>query len=141
MLQPGRFRFAAAQRPLLRAASSPGAIKGVLEALRDAEVRDLLPRLAVPTLVMHRRADRAVRVEAGRHLAGAIPRARMVELDGADHWIWPGSQDPVLAESASSRASERGTDALAAAGSIRCEIIQLTMCAQKNIGRYLSGSA
>ena len=54
---------------LLRAASSPGAIKGVLEALRDMDVRHLLGRISVPTLVLHRRGDRAVRVGAGRYLA------------------------------------------------------------------------
>ncbi len=75
---------------LLRAASSPGAIKAVLESLRDTDVRPLLSRIAAPTLVLHRRGDRAVRIEAGRHLAGAIPGARMVELEGDDHWLWAG---------------------------------------------------
>ncbi|MBV9560895.1 MAG: alpha/beta fold hydrolase [Bradyrhizobium sp.] len=82
---------------LLRAASSPGAIKGVLEALRDTDVRHLLERIAAPTLVLHRRGDRAVRVGAGRHLASRVPRARLIELDGADHWAFAGDQQPVLA--------------------------------------------
>lgn len=64
---------------LLRAASSPGAIKAVLEALRDTDVRALLPRIKTPTLVLHRRGDRAVRIEAGRHLAEAIPGAGLVD--------------------------------------------------------------
>jgi DNA-binding SARP family transcriptional activator len=81
---------------LLRAASSPGAIKAVLESLRDTDVRPLLPRIAMPTLVLHRRGDRAVRIEAGRHLAGAIPGARLVELDGDDHWLWAGDQRHVV---------------------------------------------
>jgi pimeloyl-ACP methyl ester carboxylesterase len=81
---------------LLRAASSPGAIKGVLEALRDTDVRHLLKKIAVPTLVLHRRGDRAVRIGAGRHLADHIPRARFVELDGADHWAFAGDQRAVL---------------------------------------------
>jgi pimeloyl-ACP methyl ester carboxylesterase len=81
---------------LLRAASSPGAIKAVLESLRDTDVRPLLPRIVTPTLVLHRRGDRAVRIEAGRHLAGAIPGARLVELDGNDHWLWAGDQRPVV---------------------------------------------
>jgi DNA-binding SARP family transcriptional activator/pimeloyl-ACP methyl ester carboxylesterase len=81
---------------LLRAASSPGAIKAVLESLRDTDVRPLLPLITTPTLVLHRRGDRAVRIEAGRHLAGAIPGARLVELDGDDHWLWAGDQDCVL---------------------------------------------
>ena len=82
---------------LLRAASSPGAIKGVLEALRDTDVRHLLGRISAPTLVLHRRGDRAVRIGAGRHLASHIAQARFVELDGADHWAFAGDQQPVLA--------------------------------------------
>lgn len=81
---------------LLRAASSPGAIKGVLEALRDMDVRHLLGQISVPTLVLHRHDDRAVRVGAGRHLAGHIPEARFVELEGADHWAYAGDQKTVL---------------------------------------------
>jgi pimeloyl-ACP methyl ester carboxylesterase len=82
---------------LLRAASSPGAIKGVLAALRDTDVRHLLKKISAPTLVLHRRGDRAVRIGAGRHLASQIPQARFVELDGADHWVFAGDQQPVLA--------------------------------------------
>ncbi|MGJ4890941.1 alpha/beta fold hydrolase [Bradyrhizobium sp. HKCCYLR20261] len=82
---------------LLRASSSPGAIRGLLEALRDTDVRHLLARIAAPTLVLHRRRDRAVLVAAGRHLASHIPKARFVELDGADHWVFAGDQQPVLA--------------------------------------------
>ena len=82
---------------LLRAASSPGAIKGVLEALRDTDVRHLLRRISAPTLVLHRRGDRAVRIGAGRHLASHISQARFVDLDGADHWAFAGDQQPVLA--------------------------------------------
>ncbi|MGJ5175546.1 alpha/beta fold hydrolase [Bradyrhizobium oligotrophicum] len=81
---------------LLRAASSPGAIKGLLEALRDTDVRHLLGRVTAPTLVLHRRGDRAVLIEAGRHLASHIPQARFVALDGADHWVFAGDQAPVL---------------------------------------------
>jgi pimeloyl-ACP methyl ester carboxylesterase len=83
---------------LLRAASSPGAIKAVLESLRDTDVRPLLPRIVTRTPVLHRRGDRAVRIEAGRDLAGAIPGARLVELDGDDHWFWAGNQRCVLEE-------------------------------------------
>lgn len=81
---------------LLRAASSPGAVKGVLEALRDTDVRHLLARVATPTLVLHRIGDRAVRIDAGRFLAAGIPGARFVELPGNDHWFWAGDQEPLI---------------------------------------------
>ena len=81
---------------LLRAASSPGGISAVLEAFRDADVRHLLPEITVPTLVLHRRGDQAVRIAAGRDLASRIKGAEFVELDGSDHWFFAGDQQPVL---------------------------------------------
>lgn len=81
---------------LLRAASSPGGISAVLEAFRDADVRDLLPQVTVPTLVLHRSGDKAVRIAAGRDIASRIAGAEFVELDGSDHWFFAGDQQPVL---------------------------------------------
>jgi DNA-binding SARP family transcriptional activator/pimeloyl-ACP methyl ester carboxylesterase len=81
---------------LLRAASSPGGIWAVLEAFRDTDVRKLLPLVSVPTLVLHRRKDRAARIEAGRDIASRINGAQFVELDGNDHWFFAGDQRPVL---------------------------------------------
>jgi pimeloyl-ACP methyl ester carboxylesterase len=56
-----------------------------------------LGRISIPTLVLHRRGDRAVRIGAGRHLASQIAPARFVELDGVDHWPFAGDQQSVLA--------------------------------------------
>jgi len=81
---------------LLRAASSPGGIWAVLKALRDTDVRHLLPRVRVPTLVLHRRGDRAVRIAAGRDMASKIKGAQFVELGGDDHWFFASAQQPVL---------------------------------------------
>ena len=81
---------------LLRAASSPGGISAVLEAFRDSDVRHLLPLVAVPTLVLHRRDDKAVRIAAGRDIASRIKGAEFVELEGSDHWFFAGEQGPVL---------------------------------------------
>ncbi len=81
---------------LLRAASSPGGIWAVLKALRDTDVRHLLPRVSVPTLVLHRRNDQAVRFAAGRDMASQITGAQFVALDGNDHWFFAGAQQPVL---------------------------------------------
>lgn len=83
---------------LLRSASSPGSISAVLEVLRDIDVEPLLPRVSVPTLVLHRQGDRAVRIGAGRDMASRIPGAQFVALDGNDHWFFAGDQAPVLDE-------------------------------------------
>jgi class 3 adenylate cyclase len=49
------------------------------------DVRDALPVISVPTLVLHQRADPSARVEHGRYLARHIPGAAYVELDGGEH--------------------------------------------------------
>ncbi len=69
----------------------------MLEAFRDTDVRHLLPLVSVPTLVLHRRNDRAARIEAGRDIASRIAGAEFVELDGNDHWFFAGDQQPALA--------------------------------------------
>ncbi len=83
---------------LLRLAASPGSMRLVLEVLRNIDVRALLPHIRVPVLVLHRRDDLAIRVAAGRFLAGRIPGARYVELAGSDHWWWVGDTWAILDE-------------------------------------------
>jgi len=80
----------------LRLGSSPGAMRAVLEALHELDVRELLAEIDVPTLVMHREGDRAIHVEAGRRIARALPDSVWVRLSGADHWPWIGETEPVL---------------------------------------------
>jgi class 3 adenylate cyclase len=58
--------------------------------ITQVDVRDILGSVRVPTLVLHRR-DEVVPLEYGRELAAKIPGARLVELDGVDHW--PGVGD------------------------------------------------
>ena len=62
------------------------------------DVRQLLPNLSVPTLVLHRTGDQAIQVEAGRYLAEHIPGARYVELPGEDHAFFVGATDAILDE-------------------------------------------
>ena len=83
---------------LLRLSSSPAALGALLAGLRDVDVRGLLPRLACPVTLMHRTGDRAVRVAASRYMAARIPGARLVELDGCDHFVWVADQDAIVAE-------------------------------------------
>ena len=81
---------------LVRHATSPGGMATILGGLRDADLRADLARLRVPTLVMHRRGDRAVRFEAGRHLAQSIPGAVWHPLEGEDHFWWCGDSAAVI---------------------------------------------
>jgi len=65
-----------------------------LETVINFDVRDLLPQIKVPTLVMHVRDDRRVPIASGREIAAAIPGARFVTLPGKNHI--PLEQDPSL---------------------------------------------
>lgn len=81
---------------LVRHAASPGGLEAILSGLRDADMRPELGRIGAPTLVMHRRGDRAVRFEAGEHLAQKIPGAVWQPLEGIDHFWWAGDSEPVI---------------------------------------------
>ncbi|MCA9946966.1 MAG: alpha/beta fold hydrolase [Anaerolineales bacterium] len=70
---------------ILRAASSPSSIKAVLERLGEVDIRALLPKVAVKSLVIHKQDDRIAPLEAGRYFATNIPDATWIELPGADH--------------------------------------------------------
>lgn len=83
---------------LLRYAATPASVSAILSAFRDMDVRALLPTIRAPALVLHRTGDRAIRLEAGRALASALPRGRFVELPGSDHWWWCGDVQRVISE-------------------------------------------
>jgi class 3 adenylate cyclase len=83
---------------LMRQGASPRAILLLGEMSSAVDVRSLLPRVAVPTLVMHRVGDRVVEVENGRYLAERIPGARWVELEGEDFVLWAGDLDAIADE-------------------------------------------
>jgi hypothetical protein len=65
--------------------ASPGAIEALERMNMAIDVRDVLPVVSAPALVLHQRADPWVRPEHGRYLAKHIPGAAYVELDGEEH--------------------------------------------------------
>ena len=56
-------------------------------ATGETDVTALLPKVSVPTLVMHSRHDARVPFESGRRMAAAIPGARFVPLESRNHLI------------------------------------------------------
>ena len=60
------------------------------------DVRNVLPSVHVPTLVLHRTGDKCLHVEEGRYVASRIPGAQFIELPGADHLPFVGDQDAML---------------------------------------------
>ena len=59
---------------------------------RDIDLRDILPSIRVPTLVLHREGDLAVSVEHGRFLAQHIPGAELRVMPGDNH-MWNRGED------------------------------------------------
>ena len=70
---------------LFRYGASPGALEALDRMNMAIDVRNVLPVVRAPTLVVHQRDDPWVRVEHGRYLAEHIPGAAYAELDGDEH--------------------------------------------------------
>jgi class 3 adenylate cyclase len=62
------------------------------------DIRPLLPTIRVPTLVLHSRGNRHIRVGHGQYLAAHITGAKYVELPGEDHLFYAGDMDRRLDE-------------------------------------------
>jgi pimeloyl-ACP methyl ester carboxylesterase/DNA-binding winged helix-turn-helix (wHTH) protein len=72
---------------LQRITTSPENAVRIRQAVDEIDVSDLLPRLSVPTLVLHCRDDAVQPFEEGRRLAAGIKGARFVALEGRNHLI------------------------------------------------------
>jgi class 3 adenylate cyclase/alpha-beta hydrolase superfamily lysophospholipase len=70
---------------LFRNAMTPGAAAALARMNLGIDVRDVLPAIRVPTLVLHNTGDPWVEVGNGRYLAEHIPGATYVELPGDGH--------------------------------------------------------
>jgi serine/threonine protein kinase/pimeloyl-ACP methyl ester carboxylesterase/truncated hemoglobin YjbI len=82
----------------LRAAAGPGAAIAHHRANAALDVRAVLSAIRVPALVLHREADAAVPVAAGRALAQQIPGACFAALAGGDHLPFVGDGGAFAAE-------------------------------------------
>jgi hypothetical protein len=78
-------------------AATPGAAESFMRMAFDIDIRDVVPAIRVPTLVIHRVGDKVCHVENARFLARHIPAAHYVELPGSDHAPWAGGDD-IIAE-------------------------------------------
>jgi pimeloyl-ACP methyl ester carboxylesterase/DNA-binding winged helix-turn-helix (wHTH) protein len=82
----------------LRMGASPAGAIALTRMNAQIDVRNVLPTIQVPTLVLHRTGDRCLRVEEGRYVASLVPGARFVELPGDDHLPFVGDQDALVDE-------------------------------------------
>jgi class 3 adenylate cyclase len=81
-----------------RLTASPSEARTIVGVISDADVRDCLDQIRVPTLVMHRPEELVWDVRHSRYLAEHIPGARYVELDGADSLPFIGDSDAIVEE-------------------------------------------
>jgi pimeloyl-ACP methyl ester carboxylesterase/DNA-binding CsgD family transcriptional regulator len=109
----------------------------LLEARTEANVAELLPRVRVPTLVLHTRQDEIVPLAMGRHLAAEIPGARFVQLESRNHILladepaWQRFRDEVL--DFTGRGEGTGEDPVFASLSVReREVLKLAMQGRDN---------
>jgi class 3 adenylate cyclase len=83
---------------LERLAASPGTIERIFELIGKFDVRDVLPSIRVPTLVLHRKDDSFLKIEHSRYMAERIPGARYLELEGDQNMFSVGDTDSVMGE-------------------------------------------
>jgi class 3 adenylate cyclase len=89
-----------AQRRALyeQSAASPAAAVALARSNHLIDVRELLPSIRVPTLVLSRSDDPVGPGPTGRYLADRIPEARFIELEGDEHLPWLGDTEALCAE-------------------------------------------
>jgi pimeloyl-ACP methyl ester carboxylesterase len=80
-----------------RLVASPGVAAAVTRMLLELDIRDVLPAISAPTLVVHR-GNPVIPAEAGRDVARRIPGARFVEVPGQDYGFAVGDVDVVIDE-------------------------------------------
>jgi pimeloyl-ACP methyl ester carboxylesterase/DNA-binding CsgD family transcriptional regulator len=87
-----RAAFAAVQR----VSADAQVAADLLELIYETDMRDELPRVRAPALVVHREHDRSMRLRGAREVAALLPRAEVVTLPGDAHLPWHGDGDAVL---------------------------------------------
>jgi len=87
-----RAAFTASQR----AAADAAVAASVLTLIYQTDVRDELPKVCAPALVVHRERDRAMPLRGGREVAALLPHTDLVTLPGDAHLPWHGDSDAVL---------------------------------------------
>jgi class 3 adenylate cyclase len=82
---PAFVRWLAKQQ---RMACSPAVAGAYLRWRELTDVRDILPSIRVPTLVIHRKDTTWITLDQGRYVADRIPGARLVVVPGGDLTIY-----------------------------------------------------
>lgn len=80
-----------------RLSNSPGGMRAMYEALLATDVRATLPSVQAPCLVVHG-ATMSMFEQQSAYMAAHLPNARLVKLDGVDHFPWFAEGERVVSE-------------------------------------------
>jgi class 3 adenylate cyclase len=81
-----------------RGSCTPSAMRKYFEMNLDIDVRDVLPSVHVPTLVLHHENDRQVPIACSEHIAANVPNAKLVNLRKGGHYYWSANIDRTISE-------------------------------------------
>jgi len=101
MFAPEEYRNAAVAKSFAeysRLSASPAMAIAMARLLFQSDVREVLPAIRVPTLVVTHQESAFIPPVLGRYVADHIPGARHVELPGSEHLLWAGDQARMAAE-------------------------------------------
>jgi pimeloyl-ACP methyl ester carboxylesterase len=93
----GDFAFSRWFTRYMRMGAGVGGAVEIVRRLLETDLREILSDVAVPTLVLHRRGDRAISAGNATYLADHLPDAHLVLLPGDDTVLWAGDVDPIAA--------------------------------------------
>ena len=96
-------------RRYARAGAGPGGLAALMRTAAEVDIRDVLPSIRVPALVLARRGGALVTVESAAYVAKSIPDARLVVTGDADHDFRVTNLQPIIEEIEEFVTGMRGT--------------------------------
>lgn len=82
----------------LRSAASPRAALALAKMNTESDITEILHKINIPTLILHRSNDTDVNIEEAKYIADRIPNSKLVKLSGNDHCFWVGDSFSVVEE-------------------------------------------
>ncbi len=123
---------------LCQRSTMPPTATRLLAARGEVNVRDLLPQVRVPTLVLHARHDEMVPFDAGKFIAAEIPNAQFVQLDSRNHILladeaaWTSFKEAVLEFTGRPRSTGAEDPLLAALSAREKQILGAVVAGRNN---------
>ena len=80
----------------LRKSASPNTAIALYRMNSAIDIRDILPQVKAPVLVLHRCDDKLISPTLGKYIADHVKEAKWVLLPGSDHFPWLGNRHDVV---------------------------------------------